>query len=196
MPESPSDQELLTGCLDGSQESWNIFVERFSKLIYWSIHRTLETYSFKGQTDLPHEIFQDFFTGFLEKDKLQKLKETSSVRKFLTVMACHSTVDRIKAIGKTEKRIDPEEDPDSLIRDKSYNPGLGAVSGERAALVAKALQGLSPKERLCVEWYYLDGKTHREISEVLGISQDTISSLIRRSKDKLKKIFLENGISE
>lgn len=196
MSESPSDQELLTGCLEGSQDSWNVFVDRFSKLIYWSIHRTLDTYAFKGPVDLPHEIFQDFFAVFLEKDKLQKLKETSSVRKFLTVMACHSTVDRIKAIGKIEKRIDPEEDLDSLIRDKSHDPGLGAVSGERADLVAKALQGLSPKERLCVEWHYLDGKTHREISEVLGISQDTISSLIRRSKDKLKKIFLENGISD
>ena len=196
MPESPSDQELLTGCLEGSQESWNIFVERFSKLIYWSIHRTLETYSFKGQTDLPHEIFQDFFAGFLEKNKLRKLKETSSLRKFLTVTACHSTVDRIKALGDIEKRVAPGEELDFSITDKELDPGLGAASGERAALVSKALEGLSPKERLCVEWHYLDGKTHREISELLGMSQDTISSLIRRSKDKLKKIFLENGISE
>jgi len=190
MSEFPSDQELIAGCLEGRKESWDIFVERFSKLIYWGIWKVLESSSFIGRTDLAREIFQEVFETLLEKNELKKLRQAEAVRKFLTVMACHATMDKIKSLGRHERRISISMEPDMP------ESGLQAVSRERDLLISKTLEELTPKERLCVEWHCVDGKTHREISEILGLSQDTVSTIIRRTKEKLRKMFLEKGISE
>ena len=195
MPESPSDSELIAGCIEGRKESWDIFVDRFSKLIYWSIHRTLESYSFKERSDLIHDIFQDFFGKFLEKEKLRDLRSASSVRKFLTVMACHATIDKLKALSQDEKKNDLYADIGSQPNSRELDPRHAALADERDLLIAEALEGLSRKERLCIEWHYLEGKTHRETSEILGISQDAVSTILRRTKDKLRKLFLKKGLS-
>jgi len=190
MSESLSDQELITGCIRKQKESWDVFVERFSKLIYWSIWKVLGTCAVSGKEDLAHEIFQEIFEKLLEKNELKKLKQIASVRKFLTVMASHAALDKIKILGRRERRLDVLETPDRL------QTGVQAVSREKDVLIAQVIEALSPKERLCVEWHYMDGKTHREISETLGLSQDTVSTIIRRSKEKIRKIFLEKGLLE
>ena len=190
MPESPSDQELITGCIEGQKESWDFFVDRFSKLIYWSVWRTLESSAFSARTDLAREIFQEIFEKLLEKSELNKLRQIESVRKFLTVMAARAALDKIKNLGRQEGRLG------DLSRLDNPEPSHQAISHERDLLIAQVIEGLSPKERRCVEWHYLDGKTHREISEVLGLSQDTVSTVIRRAKEKIRKIFLEKGLLE
>ena len=190
MPESPSDQQLITGCLEGKKESWDIFVERFSKLIYWSIWRTLENTSFGEKGDLAREIFQEVFEKLLERNELEKLREIEGIRKFLIVMACRLTLDKIKALGRHERKVEIAGEFNML------DTSLQVVSHERGLLIAEALKGLSSKERRCIEWHYVDGKTHRQIAKVLGLPQDTVSSVIRRTKERLRKIFLEKGILE
>ncbi len=190
MQRSVSDQELITGCIEGQKESWDVFVERFSRLVYWSIRKTMETSSYRERTDLVREIFQDFFVRLLEKKKLENLRSCDKIRKFLTVMACHMTMDKIRSITRSEKRI--SEDISSVAEwVASADPAFGSVSAERDALAANALNELSPKQRLCVEWHFMDGKTHREISEILGLPQDTVSAVIRRAREKLNRFFLE-----
>ena len=187
---SVSDQELIAGCVEGQKESWDLFVDRFSKLIYWSIWRVLDGSSFAGRADLAHEVFQDIFEKLLERNELKKLRQAQGIRKYLTVTACRATIDKVEALGRQERRFD---DLNGL---NGSGPGLQVISRERDRLIAQTIEGLSPKDRLCVEWHYVDGKTHREISELLGLPQDTVSSIIRRAKEKLRKIFLEKGILE
>lgn len=193
MPEIPTDQDLIAGCLDGQKSSWDIFVDRFSRLIYWSIQKTLETSSYKVRSDLVGDIYQECFTRLLERRELKTLRSVDSIRKFLTITASHLTMDKIRSIERVEKRavsdISVIEASDGLTRD----PAFHAISNEQAILISKALEALSPKQRLCVEWHYIDGKTHREISDVLGIPLDTVSAIVRRAKDKVKRIFLENN---
>ena len=192
MPESPSDSKLIAGCIEGRKESWDRFVDQFSRLIYWSIQKTLETSSYKARGDLAHEIFQECFEKLLEKKELETLRNIDSIRKLLTIMASRLTMDKIRSIARHENRISGDisslEESGLTVRE----PARSALSNEQAALVATALSELSPKQRLCVEWYYVDGKTHREISEILGLPIDTVSATIRRAREKIKQFFLEN----
>ena len=105
-------------------------------------------------------------------------------------MAARAVLDKIKNLGRQEGRLGDLNRPDNP------EPSHQAVSHERDLLIAQVIKGLSPKEQLCVEWHYVDSKTHREISEALGLSQDTVSTMIRRAKEKIRKIFLEKGILE
>ncbi len=205
MLETLSDEALIAGCLERRKDSWDIFVERFSRLIHWSIRKTLEDSSFKGRSDLHQEIFQELFVKLLEKNELEKLRSAESVRKFLSVMSCHLAVDRLKSLGRSEKKVvgdflagpDVEgSDSNQWIEDKSLDPATKAADEERGFLISETLRELSSKERLCVEWHYLEGKTHKEISEILGMPQENISSAIRRIRERLKKLFTEKGLLE
>lgn len=192
MPETPSDQDLITGCLNGQKESWDIFVKKFSKLIYWSIQKTLETSSLKARTELVGEIYQECFTRLIERQELETLRNIDSVRKFLTVMASHMAMDKIRSIGRSEKRTDGDPFMINAVGVTEKDPAMSVISDEQAILVSKALDELTPKQRMCVEWHYLEDKTHREISEVLGMPVDTVSAIIRRGRDRVKQFLLEN----
>jgi RNA polymerase sigma-70 factor (ECF subfamily) len=187
----PDDRKLIEGCLSGRKDSWDAFVDRFSKLIYWGIRRTLEGTPFRERTDLCGEIFQELFERLVEKDRLSQLRDAQSVRKFLSVMACRHTLDKIKGLSRLEKKQGPDEGL-GLPSDPS-----GAAHGREVnEAVAEVLEELSAKERACIELCLFDGKTHREAAEALGLAPDTVSTVIRRAKDKLRAKLTDKGITE
>jgi len=199
------DEELVLGCLEGKKEAWGEFVDRFAKLIHWSIRQTVQKVPLGGVDELCEEVFQELFKKLLEKDELSKLRDAKNIRKFLSVTACHAAMDKLKSLGRYERKktvsvFETGEDGTGLSTDlcdaAEINPATEALSRERNDLIAQALESLSCKERACVEFHFLDGKTHFEIGRILGISQDTVSTVIRRTKEKLKKNFIEKGLNE
>ena len=193
MPDPFTDEvKLIDGCLAGRKDSWDAFVDRFSRLIYWGIRRTLAGTPFRNQTDLCNEIFQELFERLVAKEELARLRDAKCVRKFLSVMACRETLDKIKMLSRLEKRQVSAEEGMGLAGD----PPGAAQGREVNDAVSEVLEDLSPKERACVELCILDGKTHREAGEVLGLPPDTVSTTLRRTKDKLKAKLTEKGITE
>jgi RNA polymerase sigma factor (sigma-70 family) len=198
----PDDAALVAGCLSGKKDAWDAFVGRFSKLVFWSVRKTLASTAYMARQDVCEDVYQDIFRKLLEPEGLARLRDVKGLRSFLTVMACHATLDKVKALSRSEKRTvsdfheDGEEAPDAsaFFKDGSPGPAETASAKERAALVAQALGTLPAKDKACVEFHYLDGKTHREIAEILGMPQDTVSTVIRRAREKLKDKLAERGL--
>jgi RNA polymerase sigma-70 factor (ECF subfamily) len=205
---TPDDKELLSGCLAGNRGSWDLFVERFSRLIHWSIRKTLEDTPHAGSEEILAEIFQTLFEKLLDGREFARLRDAESIRKYLSVAACRLTLDRLKTLARRRKStfsldaplVVGEElsdlDGAEIFKQAPRSSGGEALERETARLVEKALGELSPKERTCVEFHYLDGKTHREIAEILDLPQDTVSSLLRRTKEKLRKDLEASGLGE
>lgn len=56
----------------------------------------------------------------------------------------------------------------------------------------KAVQKLNPVEKALI-FLFLEGKSHKEIGEDLGISEGNARVKLNRTKDKLQQIIKENG---
>src|SRR3989338_5256556 len=95
--DGPGDRELLQGCLDGNASSWETFVARFSRLIHWSIRRSVGGDLPGGGQDFCREVFQDFFTHLMEKQELAKLRDAGNLRRFLVVSSSYFALDRLRA---------------------------------------------------------------------------------------------------
>ena len=54
----------------------------------------------------------------------------------------------------------------------------------------KILQGLPAGYRTVFNLYVIDGYTHKEIGELLGISENTSKSQLWRAKASMRKILL------
>ena len=194
-PSELGDQELISGCLSGDAACWRVFVERFSRLVHWSIRRTLASSAQSGREDLGRELFQELFERLLEKNELGRLREAGSVRKFLAVMACHMTLDRVKSLSRHAKKNSSLE---SLL-ENNEDAALGFVPedpllrGELGGVLGAALGELTPKEHSCIQFYYEEGKTHLEIGHLLGMPENTVSTVLRRTRDKLRQKLSEKG---
>lgn len=66
-------------------------------------------------------------------------------------------------------------------------------SGELHIDLYKALEILSPPERLCVSLQCIDGQSIDRISSITGLAEGTIKSHLHRGKDKLATYLKQNG---
>ena len=182
---------MISGCLTGDKKSWDVFVERFSKLIYWAIRQSLVGTGFDQREELADEIFQEVFARILEREELEKLRESTSIRKFLTVIACNMTTNKVRGLTRFEKRSSVLGEDIPLA-----DQGSSAEQKETDVLVAEVLDELEEREQTCLELHYLNGKTHQEIGVILDLPQTTVANIIWRTRERLKERFTEKGLGE
>ena len=63
------------------------------------------------------------------------------------------------------------------------------AADEKRAHVAQVLDQLDEKERLALEWKYLDGESVRSIAERLGLTEKATESLLYRSRKAFRSRF-------
>ena len=77
----------------------------------------------------------------------------------------------------------PEPDP------QDHPPGPSALrQAELRQLVDRVLRGQSQRTQACAIYHYVDGMTHRETGEMLGIS----AAAVRKRLDKLRRSFRDD----
>ncbi len=200
-PPFENDETLLAACLRGDAGAWDEFVTRYSRLIYWSIRQTLRESRYGGREDLVGDVFQDVFGKIFERSAMLRLNDARNIRKFLVVLSANLTLDRLKSISRLEGKSiyldDPQEGAGTgavPVYAIEAGPAEAAGRNEKQTLVAEVLGSLGAREKACLEMHFFDDRTHREIGLVLGLPQDTVSSIIRRAKEKIKDKFIKKGL--
>jgi len=189
---APEDAEILKGCLRGDKRSWDGFVDRYSRLIYWSIWKTLEKRAVPNKEDACRETFQEFFRRALEPSCMQKLVDAADITKYLNMTVSNLVHERFRRTGTVEKF----EVQEKLSEIETADTAEDAAQAERRHILESVLGSLKPMQRRCLELHYLDGHTHSEIANLLGLPQDTVSSTLRRAKERLKERLRERGIED
>jgi RNA polymerase sigma-70 factor (ECF subfamily) len=73
-----------------------------------------------------------------------------------------------------------------VIQAKGLNPAESAANTELAAAIDEAVQNLPPRQREVFMLHYFEQMTHREIAEVLGVSEGAIKANFFHAVQKLK----------
>ena len=187
------DAALIAGCLRGDKRAWDEFVGRFSKLVYWSLRRTLESTALSGRQDVIDDLFQDFFRELIEKRSLKALEDPAALKRFIVVSAGRLALDRAIQISRQARRSLVVDEPGSQTGGQADR----LVRDESDAMVDAVLSELGRRERACVRLHFLEGLSFQEIADRLNMdSRDTVASVIRRSKSKLETLMREKGLHE
>lgn len=133
-----------------------------------------------GDLETARDVVQDTFL---------KLCEARPERVDGHLAAWLYTVCRNRAfdVRKKEGRMDPlaEEALESCpARDPS--PGTVAAGREVHGMVLDALRGLPEREREAFRLKFQDDLTYREISQIMGVSLGTVSTLIAGALDTVR----------
>lgn len=185
-----TDASLVARCINRDRWAWHKFVERFSNLVFWAIKNKLkQSRYFYNQQDI-EDIFQNVFISLWEKEKLRQVINRKDISAWLVILAVNCTYNYFR--NKREVLFDKEVTPE----DKNAAPSKMDVTvkqGTLSILLEETITSLPAREQIILKLNYLYDKTHLQISQILKIPANTVSSVIKRTKETLQKKLKGNN---
>lgn len=183
--------ELIRRCLQKEKKAWDVFVRKYSKLIYWAIRKRLNASGFKFSQDDIDGIFQDVFLSILEGDKLGQLKDPKIIPGWLAIIASNKTVDFMRCKIKEDKKLVIEM---PVLKDDKFEEEL--YKRDLLNVLGNIIDTLPAKEKIVISLNLIEGRTHKEIAEITAMPVNTVSTIIARTKEKVKKGLERVGLKD
>jgi len=197
------DIDLIQGCISGDKNSWDIFAERFSRLIYDSIIRTFRKYGADFNQDILDDLHNDVFVALLDNDyraiRAYEGKNGCKLASYIRTIAVRKTIDflrKIKPVTSIEEDSAKDGGGDPRIMDAlSVSQTENDLGSKESIEISKILiDELKKEERKLCELFYVEKKSPEYIAENLGISVDNFYVRKQRILNKLKTIAKEKNI--
>lgn len=188
-----TEDELLRGCILGSKEKWNIFVNQYSKLIYHTIYKTLRVNDKPTRPDDVNDLFQEVFAS-LCADNSKKLrmfdpeKGCSSLASWLRMITVRMTIDHLRK-NKPTASIDELPTEPAQVGDQE-----DIIDKESLNHLRSMLEKLHAKDKLLVELFFMRELPPEEVAQILHISVGAFYTRKNRVIEKLKKIAKDRHI--
>jgi len=191
--DNPSEKELLKVCIQGNEDAWHAFVEKYTNLIYHTINRTLKFHNAVHLTQDSNDIHNDVFRSLL-RDDYKKLRQYEgrngcTVAGWLRIVTSNLTLNYTKKQRKYKLLEDdppgPQDPPEGSIIMKEYKE-----------ILEELVKELNPKEILFYRLYYEEEHPPEKIAEIMGLKVGTVFGLKSRFIEKLKKIAKKKGFSQ
>jgi RNA polymerase sigma factor (sigma-70 family) len=137
------------------------------------------------------DVAQDVFLSAWRD--LGKLRNPSSFLPWLRQMtrnrAHHVLRDRVRA----RKVLSDAEADDLMAAAVDPRPGAGEMllADEEKRLLAAALEGLSDESREVVTLYYREGRSVRQVADLLGLREEAVKQRLTRARSRLRREMLD-----
>ena len=176
--------EHLEGCVRNDRESQEILYSSF----YGYALTICERYA--GNNYDAVEILNDGFLKIfkeLHKYRPAYADSIASFKGWLRKIMVYTAIDQYR---KNKKHLlNGHADPSLLQIASHYETALDKLSYEE---ILKAVQLLSPAYRTVFNLFVIEGLSHDEISQKLGIAEGTSKSNLSKARMHLQKILLQD----
>jgi len=174
--------DLIERCIEREEKAWSEFIDRFSGLVYYSVRERLKRNGF-GFSDLDiQDIVQNVFIDIWEKSKLAEVRERHKIKAWLSIV---SQTMALNFMRKKRERLLSEEElfkVENIVSDKKEN-----YKAELMEELERAIENFSPREKIILKLNIINGKTHKEIADFMNMPINTVSTIIARRKELLRK---------
>ena len=175
------DVQLIHKVLSGDDEAFGTLVQRYQKSVHALAWRKI------GDFHYAEEITQDTFLQAYRK--LSTLKNRNQFAGWLYVITNNLCTDWLR---RKKPAMQPLGDASVKAIDKlTYERYMleqreTEATEHRREIVKQLLDKLPESERTVVTLYYLGEMTTKEIGKFLGVSANTITSRLRRARERLQ----------
>jgi len=177
-------KEELNYIIDGCIRNKRKHQEKLFKLYYGKMMGVALRYT--KDNDTAQEIVQNSFIKIY--DKLNTFEKEGSFFNWITRIVINTSID---AIRKSKKEPFKFGDEYIFVEESSENRDEELdVSNYNSNIILEAIQELSPAYQTVFNLYVIEDYKHKEISEILGISEGTSKSNLSKAKNNLQKILL------
>lgn len=179
---SEIDRNLLDRCLNRKPRAWEDFVDRFMGLVVHVINHTAQCRSTNLSMSDREDLAAEVFLAIIDNDMavLRHFRGKSSLATYLTVIARRVVVRKLvegkSAIPLGDMVANAESDEYNAVERISDHDEVGRL-----------LDGLQGSEAAVVRMYHLEGKSYEEISQTVGMPENSVGPMLSRARAKLRR---------
>ena len=171
-----SESDLIKGCLDQDRKMQEMLYQRFSSKMYAVCLR------YSKNSDDAQDLLQDGFVKVFKN--ISKFRGDGSFEGWIRRIFVNTSIEHFRRSVKNYQVTDTNE---ITIED----PSLTALDNLAEKDIITMIQELSPGYRQVFNMYVIEGYSHKDIGDILGISEGTSKSQLARAKGVLKKMVEE-----
>lgn len=175
-------KEIIKGCIDGNRRDQELLYRRHSSKLY-SV-----CLQYSGNDEEARDILQEGFIKIFEH--LHNYKHEGSFEGWMRRIVVNTALEKFRSrhnlfrVDDIDAISEPEAEPDN----EDYS-GLQAVD------LLFIIRELPPKYRMVFNLYAIEGYSHKEIGQMLNISEGTSKSNLSRARNILqRRVVLYTGI--
>lgn len=179
-----TESDLISGCIDGNRRMQEELYRRFSPRMYAVCLR------YAGRAEEAEDILQEGFIKIFKK--LNTFRSEGSFEGWIRRIFVNTAIEHFRR----KRYLQPVTEKEENTLEGNY---LSVLDNLAERDILELVQQLSPGYRTVFNMYVVEGYTHKEIGEMLGISEGTSKSQLSRAKvilqDMVKK-FLEQRMTQ
>ncbi len=176
------DKDIIEGCLSGRRRDQELLYRRYSPRLY------AVCLQYSGNREEARDVLQEGFIKIFEN--LSHFSHEGSFEGWMRRIIVNTALERyrnryyLSRVDDIETLPEPEAEPDA-----DDFAGLGAHD------LLKMVMELPPKYRMVFNLYAIEGYSHKEVAEMLGITEGTSKSNLSRARGILqKKVVILTGV--
>ena len=180
-----TESDLISGCLDGNRRMQEELYRRFSPRMYAVCLR------YAGNTEEAEDILQEGFIKVFKK--MGSYRGDGSFEGWMRRVFVNTAIEHFRR----KRYLMPVTEKEENTLEGKYASALDDLGAKD---IMALVQELSPGYRTVFNMYVVEGYTHKEIADMLGISEGTSKSQLSRAKVILQdmvRIFIDKqrGVS-
>ncbi len=174
-PQTAPWQEWVAGCRRGDRRCQRRLFDHFLPMVMGVAMRY--TASYADACDVAQETFIKVF------GKIHTLRDPDGFPAWLRRITARTAIDFLR----TRRRFEPID----ALPDHPVEPPPDASSHEA---IAQCMAALPTGYRTVLNLYDIEGYSHREIAEMLGISENTSRSQLAKARKMMQQLLRRYGI--
>lgn len=162
-----SERDLIVGCLEGNRRMQEELYRRFSPRMYAVCLR------YAGNSEEAQDILQEGFIKVFKK--LDSFRSEGSFEGWVRRIFVNTAIEHFRR----KRYLMPVTEKEENTLEGKYTSALDDLAEKD---IMALIQELSPGYRTVFNMYVVEGYTHKEIADMLGISEGTSKSQLSRAK--------------
>lgn len=180
-------KEQLDNIIAGCVKNDRVCQEKLFKLFYGKLMVVCLRYTI--DKDTAQDILQEGFMKIF--DKIKSFESSGSFEGWMRRIVTNTALDHLRKSKKfnfvEENEVNTKEEFIDYDDVKEFESSIDL----KAELALEAIQQLSPAYKAVFNLYVMEEYSHKEIAEMLGISEGTSKSNLAKAKMNLQKLILK-----
>lgn len=195
-----TDLEFIQKCVKGDKQSWDEFVDKYSRLIYNYIYSVLNSAGSQLPQDNISDIFQEIFLS-LVKDNFKKLKSFQgrngcSLASWLRQVAVNRSIDylrRLKIPVSLDEDCEDNLGLKEILADDSLSVKETLTQDEKSRALKDCIERLDNNDKYFLKLHIHKGLKLEELKRHFKLSRPAIDMRKSRIIERLRDCFKGKG---
>ena len=122
-------------------------------------------------------------------NRRDRWEELDSIEAFCLTICRNISLDKMRKAENQNPSL--EESTDTADYSYSSNPEEQAMQRDRIALVRQLIDNLPEKQRSCMQLREFEGKSYKEIAQILSVTEEQVKINIFRARQQIKQQFIK-----